>query len=117
MYQINNNDFKILNKFKDFSNKLDGLLENIPRKDYYYKDHIRDINNKLLESILKLSYETRKELIINYRVEIKTKIAEMDFMLERLFTKRYISDRALYKIALDLVEINKMATSWINNKI
>ena len=35
-------------------------------------------------------------------------------MLERLFIKKYISEKVLYKLTSKLVEINKMINSWIN---
>ena len=42
-------------------------------------------------------------------------IALLDFMFERLLLKKYISEKNLYKLATDLVEINKMVTGWLNN--
>ena len=36
-------------------------------------------------------------------------------MLERLLLKKYISEKNLYKLANELVEINKMVTGWLNN--
>ena len=33
MFRINNNDFKLLQKYKSFLMNLDNSLENIPRKD------------------------------------------------------------------------------------
>ena len=36
-------------------------------------------------------------------------------MLERLLLKKYISEKNLYKLVTDLVEINKMVTGWLNN--
>ena len=41
MFKINNNDFKILVKYKEFLNILDNMLENIPRKDIFYKSALR----------------------------------------------------------------------------
>ena len=38
MFRINNNDFKILQKYKTFLMNLDNSLKNIPRKDIYFKD-------------------------------------------------------------------------------
>ena len=43
MFRINNNDFKILQKYKIFLMNLDNSLENIPRKDIYLKDRIKNI--------------------------------------------------------------------------
>lgn len=36
-------------------------------------------------------------------------------MVERLLLKRYISEKNLYKLTTELVEINKMVTGWLNN--
>ena len=67
MFRINNNDFKILQKYKIFLMNLDNSLENIPRKDMYFKDRIKNISLDVL----------------------KANIALLDFMLERLLLKKY----------------------------
>ena len=41
MFKIISNDFNILNKYKVFIIELDNLIENIPRKDCFYKDKIQ----------------------------------------------------------------------------
>ena len=64
MYQINNNDFKILNKYKIFLDKLDDLLENVPRKDLFFKDLIRKKAYETLELILLCSYEKDIDIYI-----------------------------------------------------
>ena len=117
MFHISNNDFKILNKYKEFISKVDNILENVPRKDMYYKDYIRSILFNLLESIFKSSYESNKDNLNNYYINIKSGIAMIDFMIDRLYMKKYISERQVYKLGNELVEINKMVTGWINNKI
>ena len=40
MFKISNNDFKILQKYKEFTTYLENILQNVPRKDMYYKDKI-----------------------------------------------------------------------------
>ena len=117
MFHISNNDFKILNKYKEFISKVDNILENVPRKDMYYKDYIRRILFNLLESIFKSSYEVNKDNINNYYVNIKSDIAIIDFMIDRLHIKKYISERQVYKLGNELIEINKIVTGWINNKL
>ena len=113
MFRINNNDFKILQKYKIFLMNLDNLLENIPRKDMYFKDRIKNISLDILKDILLYSYDTSS--VKMYRTSIKANIALLDFMLERLLLKRYISEKNLYKLTTELVEINKMVTGWLNN--
>lgn len=48
MFRINNNDFKILQKYKIFLMNLDNSLENIPRKDMYFKDRIKNVSYYVL---------------------------------------------------------------------
>ena len=112
-FRINNNDFKILQKYKTFLMNLDNSLENIPRKDIYFKDRIKNISLDVLKCILLCSYDTSS--VKMYRTSIKANIALLDFMLERLLLKKYISEKNLYKLASELVEINKMVTGWLNN--
>ena len=89
MFRINNNDFKILQKYKSFLMNLDNSLENIPRKDIYFKDRIKNISLDVLKDILLCSYDTSS--VKMYRTSIKANIALLDFMLERLLLKKYIS--------------------------
>ena len=51
MFRINNNDFKILQKYKLFLMNLDNSLENFPRKDMYFKDRIKNISLDVLKDI------------------------------------------------------------------
>ena len=39
-------EFLIINKYKEFINILDNLIENIPKKDYFYKDKLKHIINR-----------------------------------------------------------------------
>lgn len=112
MFRINNNDFKILQKYKIFLINLNNSLENIPRKDMYFKDRIRNISLDVLKDILLCFYDTSSVSL--YRTSIKANITLLDFMLERLLLKKYVSEKNLYKLATDLVEINKMVTGWLN---
>lgn len=116
MFKIIRNDFNILNKYKSFIIELDKLIENIPRKDYFYKDKIRAVSNYILELILKCNYEEENFNIGYYITNIKGSIAYLDFLLERIYIMKYISEKNLYKITLKLIEINKMITGWLNNK-
>ena len=56
MFKIINNEFKLLYKYKELIKNLDNLIENIPRKDYFYKDKIRTVSNYILELIVKYNY-------------------------------------------------------------
>ena len=114
MFKIINNEFKLLHKYKQFIKELDNLLENIPRKDYFYKDKIRQVSNYILEFILICNCDTSN--INYYKTNIKGNIAYLDFLLDRLYDMRYINEKNLYNITTKLIEINKMVTGWLNNK-
>ena len=72
---------------------LDNSLENIPRKDRYFRDRIKNISLDVLKYILLCSCDTSTVKV--YRTSIKAIIALLDFMLERLLLKRYISGSKL----------------------
>ncbi len=112
MFNILNNDFKLLSKYKKFLLDIDGLLENVPRKDLFYKDKIKETGLELLDNILKASYDEDKS---KYFVLAKSNMALLDFEIERLHDKGYISEKAMNSVGLKLVEINRMLTAWINN--
>ena len=116
MFKIISNEFKLLYKYKEFIKELDNLIENIPRKDYFYKDKIRTVSNYILELILKCNYETDNFNLMFYKSNIKGSIAYLDFLLDRLYDMKYINEKNLYNITTKLIEINKMVSGWLNNK-
>ena len=116
MFKIINNEFKLLHKYKEFIKRLDSLIENIPRKDYFYKDKIRTVSNYILELILKCNYESDNFNLLFYKSNIKGSIAYLDFLLDRLYDMKYINEKNLYNITTKLIEVNKMISGWLNNK-
>ena len=43
----NAKEFLILTKYKEFINILDDVIENIPKKDIYYKNKLKEISINL----------------------------------------------------------------------
>ena len=113
----NSREFLILNKYKEFINILDNLIENIPKKDYFYKDKLKDLSIKLLYFINKVNNEDNYKNISIYKVEINSFINIIDYILERIFIKHYISESNLKKDTYKLSEINRMCNKWMDNKI
>ena len=101
-------EFLIINKYKEFINILDNLIENIPKKDYFYKDKLKDLSIKLLYFINKVNNEDNYKNISIYKVEINSFINIIDYILERIFIKHYISESNLKKVTYKLSEINRM---------
>ena len=118
MYSSNNaKEFLILTKYKEFINILDDVIENIPKKDIYYKNKLKEISINLLYYINKTNNEEDYNKINSYKVEIKSLIELIDYILERLYIKKYISKNSINKLGYKLIEINKMRSKWMENKI
>lgn len=115
----NNNakEFLILTKYKEFITMLDDVIENIPKKDIYYKNKLKEISINILYYINKTNNEEDCNKVINYKVEIKSLIELIDYILERLYIKKYISKNSINKLGYKLIEINKMSSKWMENKI
>lgn len=113
----NAKEFLILTKYKEFINLLDDVIENIPKKDIYYKNKLKEISINLLYYINKTNNEEDYNKINSYKVEIKSLIELIDYILERLYIKKYISKNSINKLGYKLIEINKMSSKWMENKI
>ncbi len=113
--QTFNDNFTIALKTKKLIIHIYNLMENIPRKDYFFKDKINNTAFDLLETIYLANYST--ESFELYYAKIRNNIAFLDFLLEALYKKRYISLRQLEKEVYLLTEINKMTTKWLNNRM
>ena len=113
----NSKEFLILTKYKEFINILDDVIENIPKKDIYYKNKLKEISINLLYYINKTNNEEDYNKINSYKVEIKSLIELIDYILERLYIKKYISKNSINKLGYKLIEINKMSSKWMENKI
>ena len=113
----NAKEFLILTKYKEFINILDDVIENIPKKDIYYKNKLKEISINLLYYINKTNNEEDYNKINSYKVEIKALIELIDYILERLYIKKYISKNSINKLGYKLIEINKMSSKWMENKI
>lgn len=109
-----NPDFKILTKLEEFTLLLDKTIENVPNKDKYYKDLIRNKVIELLDNICFVNnVRLHKREYELFRGKIKTNIDIIDFLLERIYLKKYISVSTLEKAGYKLKEINIMANAFL----
>lgn len=113
MATVRNKEFLILTKAKELLFNIDDILENVPRKDLYYKDKLKECCNDLVYSILMINNINDNKTI--YFSKIFTNISMIDMYLERLNKKKYIADSSTKKIINKLIEINKMCRVWSNN--
>lgn len=105
---MNNNEFKIVIKIKDYIKVIDNYIVNIPKKELYLKNRIYNYSFDLLEEVYQMN--NKKEFINN---KLKSKISMLDYLFEYLYIKKYISEKQLEKIIFKLIEINKMISSWV----
>ena len=89
MAEITNKEFIILTKSKDLIFYIDDILEDVHRKDMYYKDRIRDCCHQIIYNIIFINNSKIKD--ITYFSNILTNISLIDLYLERLVKKLYIS--------------------------
>ena len=104
---MNNNEFKIVIKIKDYIKVIDNYMVNIPKKELYLKNRIYNYSFDLLEEVYQMN--NTKKFINN---KLKSKISMLDYLFEYLYIKKYISEKQLEKIIFKLIEINKMKSSW-----
>lgn len=109
-----NDNFTIALKTKKLILNIYNLLENIPRKDFFIKDKMNKVTFLLLEDIYLANYSLDNFNL--YYDRIRKNIALLDFLLEILYKKKYISLKQLEKEIYLLTEINKMTSKWMINK-
>ena len=66
---MNNNEFKIVIKIKDYIKVIDNYMVNIPKKELYLKNRIYNYSFDLLEEVYQMN--NTKEFINN---KLKSKI-------------------------------------------
>ena len=107
-----NKEFYIAISIKKFINNLDEMIINIPNKERYLKYKIKKDAFNLLENVYLANYNdlvNRKE----HQKVILTKISMLDYYLEYLYRKKYISHKMCENKCDYLLEIKKMIYKWI----
>lgn len=110
-----NERFKIANETKKLIIDLNTLLENIPRKDLYNRDRIRDDATKILKYIYHANLIKDKTRRREYQEKIIVNIRLLDFYLERAYILKYISQKQLYIYSRKLEVISKMVYGWVKS--
>lgn len=115
MLQQFKDKFKILTYFKQFILDLEPLLENIPRKDLYNRDVIKNETRYILFLIFLAN--TTNDKIIKYQsqIEILSRLGVLDFYLERAYIYKYINQKQLFIFITKLEKIIKMTRGWIKS--
>lgn len=103
-------------KIRSFILTSDNLLQNIPKKDYYYRDEFKKEAILLLKNVYNANETNNKEDKKKYLFLIKTNISIIDFLLEIFLDHKYISDKEAKKSVYKLSEIMKMTKAWLKEE-
>lgn len=113
-----NENFTIARKTKNLILQIDPLLENIPKKDLFSRDTIKETTITLLESIYHANLIKRdKERKLYYQEQSIVKLRLLDFHIERLYKLKYISGKKVINISNSIKELNKMIYGWIKSAV
>ena len=104
--------FKVINFIRELILKIDGELENFPKKDIELKNRLRTNSYDLLE----ISYFANNiSDITTKKVEIEKAIAKikvMDFLINLCYDKQIINQRKYIKLAERIDDIVKYLIGW-----
>lgn len=104
--------FKAINLIRELINRIDGNLDNFPKKDIEIKNRIRNATFDLLE----FSYEAnatenqklKRELIDKCIAKLKV----IDFLINLSYDKKIINSKRYLKFGEAIDEIIKYLVGW-----
>ena len=111
-----NSNLILLKKVKCFALLLDKYLENIPKDDYYYKQEIRSVIKDIIKNVVIVNTAKNFEDIKIFALTIEGDISLLNYYLELIMDKKYISERNLKKLTRYIVEISKINYAWLEKK-
>jgi len=87
-----NEKFIIAKNIKNFILNLDDMIINMPKKENYMKDKILETSLELLYDVYRTNHTINKDQKTIKQIDILSKINILDFYIERLYIKKYISE-------------------------
>ena len=94
--------FKVINYIRELVLTVDKELENYPKKDIEIKNRIRTSTYDLLE----LAHEANSSLLIDYKIQLLTKmlakIKILDFLFNLSYDKKLITEKKYLKSMLKM---------------
>lgn len=109
--------FKVILNTRKLLFLIDKSLNNVPNREKALIDRIKNVSYDLLECIylannLDAKYHKNNRLFYEHKSLAKLNI--LDFLVEELYAKKYISEKQNKNIVSYLVTINKLIKGWIN---
>ena len=103
-----NNDFKLIILVKDYILSLEDLLINIPNAMRAYLDEI-------LYLVYLINNHRDKNIKINLKYVLLSKVGMLNFYIERYHKLKYISKKQVFYNAKKIEEITKVIYGWIRS--
>ncbi len=110
-----NNDFKLIILVKNYILSLEDLLINVPNKDYYNKNTMRSYLDDILFLIYLINNHKDKNVKINLKYVLLSKVNMLNFYIERYHKLKYISKKQVFQNATKIEEITKVIYGWIKS--
>ncbi len=111
----NEDKFKIISCIKKFILDSEKLFENVPEKDLFNREYFKEceINVLLLVYTATLTANEKDKKAV--QTQIIARLSIIDFLLERAYTKKYITEKKLHNYSKRLAEIIKMIEDWMKS--
>lgn len=111
----NEDKFKIVSNIKKFILDSEKLFENVPKKDLFNREYFKECEIQVLLLVYTANLTTDKEDKKAVQAEIIARLSIIDFLLERAYVKKYITEKELYDYSKRLAEIIKMIEDWMKS--
>lgn len=113
---MNNEDFKVIFNTRKMIFLIDKYLVNVPNREKALTDRIKNTSYDILEYIYlannldKIKFKDKR---IYYEYKAVSKINVLDFLIEEIYHKRYISEKNFKEIINYILGVNKLMRGWI----
>lgn len=111
----NEDKFKIISCIKKFILDSEKLFENVPKKDLFNRKYFKESEIQVLLLVYTANLTTDKEDKKAVQTQIIARLSIIDFLLERAYIKKYITEKKLYTYSKRLEEIIKMIKGWMKS--
>lgn len=113
---MNNKEFYVLTRIKGICSSIDLISINIPKKEYVVRDRILTDCLDIMELVMYANYNRDKNIRIDCKYKILSKIGMLNFYLERIYKKNIINNKDFNKLIREISELTKMIYGWIKDE-
>ena len=111
----NEDKFKIVSNVKKFILDSEKLFENVPENDLFNREYFKECEIHVLLLVYTANLTTDKEDKKAVQTEIIARLSIIDFLLERAYVNKYITEKELHDYSKCLAEIIKKIKDWMKS--